>query len=372
MVVSRRSFLKGLLATGSVAVVGNLVKNNVESLGKKTETIGELSEKFVSRKTESAPKKAKPVVPKDVQLLMESFFPILKLNEGEKFCFYLCAKDKVSVGYGTNLEANPHLYHNGQKLSMEESIKAYVQMNKMSANLAEMKKAKNKKAYKKEKKQVETKLAQYTIQPQDAKKLADKGMRYFIGQLESRFKNPKTNQSCFFDLPLCMQGLALDIMYQIGPSRFANYKKFKAALLARDFETAVKESKVYIDKEAKTVSLNRERRKKRLLRVMKIAQAHKNNPNAIPQLICQDYNATVPAVSIRTKWGIPYPYFEKALNRNPDLACELSMAQGEYCHIKLCQKKALEAIKSKATEKKVALTSQRRQTVLGKKRQTER
>ena len=255
---------------------------------------------------------------------------------------------------------------------MEESIKAYVQMHKMSAKLAEMKKAKNKKAYKKEKKQVEAKLAQYTIQPQDAKKLADRGMRYFIGQLESRFKNPKTNQSCFFDLPLCMQGLALDIMYQIGPSRFANYKKFKAALLARDFETAVKESKVYIDKDAKTVSLNRERRKKRLLRVMKIAQAHKNNPNAIPQLICQDYNATVPAVSIRTKWGIPYPYFEKALNRNPDLACELSMAQGEYCHMKLCQKKALEAIKSKASEKKVDLTSQRRQTVFGKKRQTER
>ena len=73
MVVSRRSFLKGLLATGSGAVVGSLVKREVESLELKSEKTGEVSEKFVSRKTESASKKAKPVVPKDVQLLMAHF-----------------------------------------------------------------------------------------------------------------------------------------------------------------------------------------------------------------------------------------------------------------------------------------------------------
>ena len=65
---------------------------------------------------------------------------------------------------------------------MEESVKSYVKIHKMSANLAEMRKARDKKkitdkAYQKERKSVETKLAKYTIQPQDAKKLADRGMR---------------------------------------------------------------------------------------------------------------------------------------------------------------------------------------------------
>jgi hypothetical protein len=236
---------------------------------------------------------------------------------------------------------------------MEETVKSYVQIHKMSVNLAEMRKARNKKkitdkAYQKERKSVETKLAKYTIQPQDAKKLADRGMRYFIGQLESRFKNPKTNQSCFFDLPFCMQGLALDIMYQIGPGKFDQYKKFKAALLARDFETAVKESKVYIDKKAKTVSLDRERRKKRLLRVMKITQAHKNNPEAIPSLIKEDYCQNVPAHSWRKKYGIPYLYLERKVNMPKELPCEVDMANGELEHMKLCRARATESIRSQS------------------------
>lgn len=349
MPMSRRQFLKGLFGTGAVLATG-AVAYRVSKNSKKP--LPDLNPKLE--------------IADETQLLMDSYFPLLKLNEGENFSFYRCARKKVSVGYGTNFEANPHwfrdipLYYKGKKLSQKEAINVYTKMTKMS----------------------DEELENYTIQPQDARALADKGMKFFIGKLQDQIQNPKTKESVFFELPLCMQALALDVMYNVGVGYYSEkekkhkgfmaYKKFKAALLSRDFETAMKESKVYVDKNAKTVNLNRERRKKRLYRVMKIVQANKNNLNMIPQLICQDYDATVPAVSIRKRWGIPYPYFEKALNRDPDLTCELSMAQGEYCHIKLYQKRALEAIKSKSTEKKVAQTSQKRMAVLGKKRQAER
>lgn len=349
MPMSRRQFLKGLFATGAVLATGTTVYQVSKNSKKPLPNLNPKLE-----------------IEDETQLLMDSYLPLLKLNEGENFSFYRCARKKVSVGYGTNFEANPHwfqnipLYHKGKKLSQKESLNVYTRMTKMT----------------------DDELENYTIQPQDAKALADKGMKFFIEKLQNQIQNPKTKKSVFFELPLCMQVLALDVMYNVGVGYYSEkekthkgfmaYKKFKAALLSRDFETATKESKVYINAKDQTVNLNRERRKKRLYRVMKIVQANKNNLNAIPRLIYQDYDANVPAVSIRKKWGVPYPYFEKALNQDSDLTCELTIVQGEYCHIKLHQKKALEAIKSKSTEKKVAQTSQKRLAVLGKKPQTER
>lgn len=341
MAISRRSFLKGLFATGAVAAVPTIL-GQIEQ----KETLKDVNYSF--GKSES----------KDVRLLMTCFFPMLRINEGELFHFYLCSSNKVSVGYGTNMEANTDWFQNvslsrdGKKLSQEESQKCYDKMKALSKALAEkyekLKKGTiSKKEVEKERKIVKTELVRYTIQPMDALKLVEKGMKSFIGVLEKQIVNPKTKKSVFFDLPLCMQALALDIMYQIGPNRFEKYKKFKAALLARDFETATKESKVYLNKEKKTVSLDRERRKKRLIRVMKIAWANKEKPRLLKSLIEKDYAQNVPALTIRrTAKGIPYPYWERSANQEREVPCELKMAIGEINHMDLCRQRAIETVKN--------------------------
>ncbi len=353
MPVSRRSFLKGLLAAGVMTAAPNLMGQDDKKDEKKNVP-------YFFGETDS----------QDVQLLMNRFFPLLKINEGEKIQFYLCSSDKVSVGYGTNMEANQSwfqdvlLSYDGKKLSQKESQKSYDKMKALSKALAEkcekLKKGTiGKKEVEKERKMVKAELARYAIQPLDALRLAEKGMRSFIGMLEKQIVNPKTKKSVLFELPFCMQALALDVMYQIGPAKFTNYKKFKAALLARDFDTATKESKVYLNKEKKTVSLNRERRKKRLLRVMKIVQTNKNNPACIPNLIKEDYCQNVPETSWRKKFGIPYIYMERAINQPIEVPCEIILARGELDHVRLCRQRAIKAMKS---QQKARLTNSAKNT----------
>ena len=88
------------------------------------------------------------------RLLIDSYLPILKVNEGEKLNFYHKPGDKVTVGYGTNVESNPSylsdvtIYYRGKPL-MPAGKKVFL------ATMA---------------KKNQTDLAQYTITAEDAKK----------------------------------------------------------------------------------------------------------------------------------------------------------------------------------------------------------
>ena len=327
MAVSRRQFLKGLLESSVVVAAGGtaiLFSNKDEFLPYQTLDID-------------------PTAPKEVQLLMSSYFPMLRLNEGESFTFYRCPAGKVSVGYGTNLEANPSwfknvsLYKNGEKLSEKESEDVLAKMKKMDKDT----------------------LKYYAVSPEDALKLAGKGMRCFIEALEKQLVNPKTKKSILFDLPIPMQALALDVIYNVGPgmvnsqtgksSGFKSYKKLKEALIARDFNKATEEAKVYVDRKTKAVNLDRERRKKRLVRVMRIVHAYKEAPSKIAVALQKDYEANVPALSIRKKAGIPYPYAERSLNQKADLVAENEIAKGELERMRRCRERILNRSKTKTS-----------------------
>jgi hypothetical protein len=92
MNITRRGFLGLLLGAGAAAMAQ---ANPIT--------------RILQESSNTDPKK-KPATPEE--LLVESFFPALKLNEGEKFYFYLCSAKKVTVGYGTNTEDNPNALTN--------------------------------------------------------------------------------------------------------------------------------------------------------------------------------------------------------------------------------------------------------------------
>ena len=305
MDVSRRGFLGMLLSAGVMSV----------------EAKSKLAKKVVA-----AP--ATPVItPKEIpnlaakeKILMDSFLPILKVNEGESFSFYHRSGDKVTVGYGTNVEDNIRyldnvpIFFKGKELSAEER-RAFLSTMTSKSN---------------------SDLAKYTIRPADAEKMARRGMKEAISDLAQVFKNGN-GTSAFYDLPLCMQALCLDVFYNVGRGNFAEYKKFQAAIRERRFDSAVKQSIVYVDADKHT-NLKREWMKKRLLAVMRLVQAHPTlQPMLIKKLVEQDYNRSTPATTRTLKQS--------------NLAGEISMALGELALIRLRQQEGRVVAKSNLTPK---------------------
>ena len=260
------------------------------------------------------------------RLLIDSYLPILKVNEGEKLNFYHKPGDKVTVGYGTNVESNPSylsdvtIYYRGKPL-MPAGKKVFL------ATMA---------------KKNQTDLAQYTITAEDAKKMAIRGMRDSIPKLAKVFATPK-NPASFYGLPLCMQALCLDIFYNVGSANFEKFKKFKAAIQRQDFDTAVKESVVYVDKKKKTTNFKREWMKKRLLAVTRLVQKNSNlRADALERLVTQNYEQTTP-LSVR-------------ILQRSNLKGELSMAIGELTQIRL-QRREKERARTSQAKSKITLAN---------------
>ena len=298
MEASRRSFIRGILALTAIAATAP----GMELLA---------GEAAPTKKGGQQPQK-KPSLPGlwyDRRLLIDSFFPMLEMNEKEVLHFYRDTKKKITVGYGSNVQANPSLlsnvtiYHKKKKLTPEEKK---VFLSTMASKS-------------------KSDLSNYHISQDDAKKMATTTMDQFLTSLSTTFTNPKTKKSFFFELPLCMQALCLDIIYNVGSDGFAKFVKFKKAITARDFSTATKESLVYTDVKNKKFNKNRERLKKRLIRIMKIVQDNfqKKSPQIFASLQA-DYRAQVP-LKIR-------------LLRGPkECRSEALLAEGELTHIRLHQ-----------------------------------
>lgn len=344
MAISRRGFLGLLLGGGAVV---SLRANPI------TKTILSAS---------SSPLKKEPATPEE--LLFESYFSTLKINEGEKFYFYLCSVKKITIGYGTNTEDNPSaltkttIYCNQkplteterkalfkkmekspgiewralqeQKQKLEKRKKELTEDNKQSIQTQkELKKINDQLKINKQKENICNKklekfsaeLKKYTIQKEDAERMARTDAFNSIKSLKKILIANNSQQTYFFNLPLCMQTLALDIFYNIGGPKFKNYKKFQAALKRGDFATAVKESIVYTNPAEKKVNIGRELRKKRSFDVMNIVrQNYTKKPTDVLKLVAQNHEQA----NLK----------EAPADRKVNLEVEASLAFGEYlnCH----------------------------------------
>ena len=305
MLVTRKGFL-GLLASAGI-------------LAAEAKTTVPFKKGPIIRPTKPTPKKA-PVsapAPTKGQLLIDSYLPILKVNEGESLTFYHKTGDKVTVGYGTNVESNQgylsdvSIYFKGKALTQEQRKTFFKEMAAKTQD----------------------DLAQYSITAADAKKMAVKGMREAITSLEKTFATAK-KADFFHSLPLCMQALCLDVFYNVGKDGFKKFSKFQAAIRGQNYDEAVKQSVVYTNTAKRTTNIKREWMKKRLLSVMRIVQANpKITPSALTQLITRDYEQKTPLMM-------------RLLQRS-NLAGELSMAKGELTHL---QQQSKQKAKTPATK----------------------
>ena len=275
--LTRRKMLKIL---GSLMVAG--VAQPV--LGK-----GAPKTSAVPRKKEvpSPPKKApsketKPssptsvAFPKAYDRLWQAYFPTLKKNEGEKLCFYRCANNKVTIGYGSKIEGNTKqldnttVYYRGRALSKEKKTLFLSQLT-TKTNAA---------------------LADYSITQRDAEKIAKNFAYQAMHTLDTEFK-----EIHFVDLPIPMQALALDVFYHVGRESFKKYKLFRSALAKKDYAKALAESKVYLNAQKREVSLKRERRKRRLFRIQQIIQENRTKTQEeIQKLVAQSYKEETPLI----------------------------------------------------------------------------
>ena len=282
------------------------------------------------------------------EMLIKYYGPMLKRNEaktwsfsalfeGDKeesepdiFPFYHPEGDKVTVGYGVNAEAHKALfsdipiYYYGKELSVKERKAFFETMDK------------------KDRSQIE----QYTIKPEDADYLFKKAMLTIIRSTERVLADEKTGKVALYDLPFCMQALAVDICYNIGEGNFAGYKKFKAALKDRNYDTALSESRVLTNKKTKATNRKREWAKKRLLTVMRLVQNNSSlSQEQINRLIEQDYAANTTKVM-------------RALNRHTKLSHELAVATGELCCIResLTRAKQVQQVKKDQAPKATSPT----------------
>ena len=245
MKMNRRSFLKGLLAMGVSAVLP---------------TGQRLMAAEVTQGAKNASKPSQNTARldglHDKDLLISSFFPMLAMNEKEVLYFYRDKNKNVTVGYGSNVQSDRSLlsdvsiYHKNKKLTAQEKKKFCDTMTSKS----------------------DADLADYTVLRDDAKKMAKVKMNQFITELSTIFSDVKTKKSFFFDIPLCMQALCLDIMYNVGITGFSKFVKFREAVGRRDYVTATRESCVYVNTQQKITNQHRERRKQRLIRIMNIVQ----------------------------------------------------------------------------------------------------
>ena len=257
-----------------------------------------------------------PHIQLENDILLDAFLPVLKLNERLKLHFYRCPKRKVTVGYGSNVEKNPDLltgvtiFHSGKPLNPN-------QKRLFLSSFAT---------------KTDRELQQYRISVKDANRLMNVFARRAITSIAQHFTDPKTNQSFFYDMPLCMQALCLDIFYDVGEDGFKEYKKFRAALKAKNYELALKESVVYTDKKTRHTHKEREYRKKRMMAVMRIAQKYADKPiGDIARYIQQD----------NTLHRLPN-YSRSALEQQ--LSIEKNLAIAEKAHIILMKKRRLKVL----------------------------
>ena len=306
MEMNRRDFIKGILAlTALTGMSGTKLLAAVPAPAKQP-----------APAKEQTPKPQKEITPPgpeyDRSLLINSFFPMLEINEKEVLHFYRDCKKKITVGYGSNVQANSSLlsnitvFHKGKPLTAEEKKAFLEQMTAKS----------------------DRNLSGYRISRKDARKMAKSMLEGFVTKLTTIFTNPKTKKSFFFDLPLCMQALCLDVMYNVGTTGFAKFVKFQKAMTDRDFKTATREALVYTDAKKKTTNKNRERLKKRLIRIMRLVQD--NSQKSFPEIYAslqEDYRNNVP-IQIRLLRG------------TQECRSEARLAEGEYTHIRLNQLRA--------------------------------
>lgn len=300
--MNRRSFLKGLLALGvSTVLPAGQKLMAAEPVPRKKSIIKSTQNLSASEFS------------RDQELLISSFFPMLIINEKEVLHFYRDKKENITVGYGINVQSNNTIlsdvviYHKNKKLNATEKKSFLDTMTSKS----------------------DSDLSDYTVSRDDAQKMAKLKMNQFITKLSSVFSNSKTQKTFFFDIPLCMQALCLDIMYNVGVTGFSKFVKFKEAIRKRDYTKATDESRVYVNTETKAVNENRERLKKRLIRVMKIVQNNKTKtPEQISALLKADYRKQVP-LQIQIMRGAIEQKSEKAL------------ADGELARMRLLKKRAL-------------------------------
>ena len=302
MDMNRRSFLKGLLALGA-------------------STVFPAGQKLMAAESSPSPKNT-PKAPqnpartdglRDKELLISSFFPMLVMNEKEVLYFYRDKNKNVTVGYGTNVQSNSailsgvEIYHKNKKLTATEK-KSFIDTMTSKSDAV---------------------LSDYTVSREDDKKMAKEKMDEFITELSSVFLNSATKKTAFFDIPLCMQALCLDIMYNVGVTGFSKFVKFKEAIRKRDYVKATDESKVYVNTKTKATNKNRERVKKRLIRVMNIVQNNQNKtPEQISALLKADYKKQVPLQVQITRGSM-------------EQKCENSLAKGELTRIDLLKKRTL-------------------------------
>ena len=258
--------------------------------------------------------------------LVKYFFPMLKRNEDNKkedappadFPFFHKKGDKVTVGYGVNVEDNHALlgdidiYHGGKKLSDTEK-QTFLDNITTKSN---------------------SDLEKYTIKAEDAEYLGKKALVAEIRNTARILTDPN-NKPFLQDLPFCMQALAVDICYNVGQGKFRNYKKFRAALLARDYDKALSESVVYTNKETKDTNKRREWSKKRLVDIMRLVQRNASlGKGKINQILQQDYNANT-------------SFVRQAMNRHTKFSHEILIAAGELEHIQATLEKTKKLQQSK-------------------------
>ena len=265
--------------------------------------------------------------------LVKYFFPMLKRNEDNKkednppaaFPFFHKAGDKVTVGYGVNVQDNRILlgdiaiYYGGAKLSDAEK-KTFLDSITAKDN---------------------SDLGKYTITAEDAEYLGKKALVAEIRNTARILTGPD-GKPFLYDLPFCMQALAVDICYNVGQGKFGNYKKFRAALLARDYDKALSESVVYTNKKTKDTNKRREWSKKRLVNIMRVVQQNASQgKEKIDQLLRQDYDANT-------------SFVRQTMNRHTKFWHESLIAAGELEHIQAIQEKAKKLQQNKVVAPKPA------------------
>ncbi len=275
--LTRRKMLKilGSLMVAGVAqpVLGKRTPK-APSVPRKKEA--SLPPKKASCKETKLPPKTPVAYPIAYDRLWQAYFPTLKKNEGEKLCFYRCANSKVTIGYGSKIEGNTKqldnttVYYKGRALSKEKKALFLSQLtSKTNATLMD-----------------------YSITRGDAEKIAKNFAYQAMHTLDTEFK-----EIHFVDLPIPMQALALDVFYHVGRDSFKKYKLFRSALAQKDYATALAESKVYLNTKTRSVSLKRERRKRRLFRIQQIIQENRTKTqDEIQKLVAQSYKKEMPLI----------------------------------------------------------------------------
>ena len=322
MLVTRRGFL-GLLASAGIMAAGAQPLTTAQNKKNTTPALAGLSA--------------------DEERLIKYFFPMLKRNEAKtwtfstimdaekediepaSFPFYHKTGDKITVGYGVNVEANGELlsgipiYHRGKALTEAERK---IFLNTMTEKDSDV-------------------LGEYTIKAEDAVLLGKKAMLKEIRNTARILSRDDGKSTFLYDLPFCMQALAVDICYNVGSGKFRKYEKFKNALLARDYDKALKESVVYTNKETKATNKKREWSKKRLFEIMRLVQKNASlGAEKIKALLRQNYEANT-------------TLSRRVANRHTKLPHEILIATAELECIQNALAKARKIQKTQEAAKKV-------------------